>query len=134
VQYVWPILLLIGSNLFMTVAWYGHLKFTTWPLWLVILGSWGIALFEYVLQVPANRLGSQVFSLTQLKVMQEAITLIVFVGFAWVVFGEIPNWRTGLAVLLVLAAVAIVPRKGENAEQEPKVEQVQPQENPPATN
>lgn len=115
-QYVWPILLLVASNLFMTVAWYGHLKFTSWPLWIVILGSWGIALFEYILQVPANRLGSQVFSITQLKVMQEAITMVVFVGFAWVVFGEVPNWRTGLAVLLVIVAVAIVPRKGENAE------------------
>ena len=129
-QYVWPILLLIGSNLFMTVAWYGHLKFTSWPLWVVILGSWGIALFEYILQVPANRMGSAVFSLTQLKVMQEAITLIVFVGFAWVVFGEAPNWRTGLAVLLVLAAVAIVPRKGEDAK-EPNAEQVQPPVDPP---
>jgi len=84
-----------------------------------ILGSWGIALFEYILQVPANRMGSAVFSLTQLKVMQEAITLIVFVGFAWVVFGEAPNWRTGLAVLLVLAAVTIVPRKGEGKEAKP---------------
>ncbi len=130
-QYVWPILLLIGSNLFMTVAWCGHLKFTSWPLWLVILGSWGIALFEYILQVPANRMGSAVFSLTQLKVMQEAITLIVFVGFAWVVFGEVPNWRTGLAVLLVLAAVAIVPRKGEDAPPEPNAEQVQPPADPP---
>ena len=130
-QYVWPILLLVGSNLFMTLAWYGHLKFTTWPLWVVVLGSWGIALFEYVLQVPANRLGSQVFSVTQLKVMQEAITLLVFVGFAWVYFKEVPNWRTGLAVLLVIAAVAIVPRKGEN-EHEPKVVDVQPKADPPA--
>lgn len=112
-QYVWPILLLVGSNLFMTLAWYGHLKFPNVPLWLVILASWGIALFEYMLQVPANRLGNLVFSVTQLKVMQEAITLIVFVGFAWVCFKEVPNWRTGLAVLLVIAAVAIVPRKGE---------------------
>lgn len=131
-QYVWPILLLVGSNLFMTVAWYGHLKFPNANIWAVIFASWGIALFEYTLQVPANRLGSQVFSLTQLKVMQEAITLVVFVGFAWVVFGEIPNWRTGLAVLLVLTAVAIVPRKGENTEHEPKTEVVQPNENPPA--
>lgn len=130
-QYVWPILLLIGSNLFMTVAWYGHLKFPTAPLWIVILASWGIALFEYTLQVPANRLGNQVFSVTQLKIMQEAITMLVFVGFAWVYFKEVPNWRTGLAVLLVVAAVAIVPRKGENTEHEPKAEEVQPRENPP---
>lgn len=120
-QYVWPILLLVGSNLFMTLAWYGHLKFTDWPLWVVILGSWGIALFEYILQVPANRLGHQVFSVTQLKVMQEAITLVVFVGFAWVYFKEVPNWRTGLAVMLVIVAVAIVPRNGQNegAKEEP---------------
>lgn len=130
-QYVWPILLLVGSNLFMTVAWYGHLKFTSWPLWVVILGSWGIALFEYILQVPANRLGSQVFSITQLKVMQEAITMVVFVGFAWVVFGEVPNWRTGLAVLLVIAAVAIVPRKGESDHPE-KTGEVRPEEHSPA--
>lgn len=111
--YVWPVLLLVGSNLFMTLAWYGHLKFPEQRLWVVILVSWGIALFEYVLQVPANRLGSLVFTVTQLKIMQEAITLLVFVGFAWVYFREVPNWRTGLAVLLVLTAVAIVPRKEE---------------------
>ncbi|MCU0706249.1 MAG: DMT family protein [Fimbriiglobus sp.] len=124
VQYVGPILLLMASNLFMTVAWYGHLKFTSWPLWIVVLGSWGIALFEYILQVPANRLGSQVFSVTQLKVMQEAITLIVFVGFAWVYFKEVPNWRTGLAVLLVITAVAIVPRKGEDKPEETRRENI----------
>ena len=115
-QYAWPVLLLVGSNVFMTLAWYGHLKFPDAPLLLVIVASWGIALFEYALQVPANRFGAQVFSVTQLKVIQEAVTLVVFVGFAWVYFKEVPNWRTGLAVLLVLAAVAIVPRKGENAE------------------
>lgn len=129
-QYVWPILLLVASNLFMTLAWYGHLKFTELNIWLVIFASWGIALFEYMLQVPANRFGSQVFTVTQLKIMQEAITLLVFVGFAWVYFKEVPNWRTGLAILLVIAAVAIVPRKGEDAS-EPKVEEVQPKENPP---
>ncbi len=108
---IWPILLLIASNLFMTVAWYGHLKYKSSPLGIVILASWGIAFFEYVLQVPANRLGDDQFSVTQLKVIQESITLIVFIGFAWAYFDVIPNWRTGLAVLLVLAAVAIVPRK-----------------------
>lgn len=118
--YVWPVLLLVGSNLFMTLAWYGHLKFPDQKLWVVILASWGIALFEYVLQVPANRLGSLVFTVTQLKIIQEAITLLVFVGFAWVYFREVPTWRTGLAVVLVLTAVAIVPRKEE------------PKENPPA--
>lgn len=117
--YVWPVLLLVGSNLFMTLAWYGHLKFPEQRLWLVILVSWGIALFEYILQVPANRLGHVVFTVTQLKIMQEAITLLVFVGFAWVYFREVPNWRTGLAVLLVLTAVAIVPRKEEQQKTDP---------------
>jgi uncharacterized protein len=112
-QYITPILLLVASNLFMTLAWYGHLKYKHAPLVLAILASWGIAFFEYVLQVPANRLGAEVFTVTQLKVMQEAITMFVFVGFAWAYFGEVPNWRTGLAVALVVAAVLIVPRKGE---------------------
>ncbi len=72
------ILLLIGSNIFMTFAWYGHLKFKEVPLWKVILVSWGIALFEYCLQVPANRIGARTFSPDQLKVIQEIITLSVF--------------------------------------------------------
>jgi uncharacterized protein (DUF486 family) len=123
VSYLWPVVLLVGSNLFMTVAWYGHLKFPNHSLVLVILVSWGIALFEYVLQVPANRMGDRVYSVTQLKVMQEAITLLVFVGFAWVYFKQQPNWRTGLAVLLVLAAVAVVPRKTDDVQEPASVEQ-----------
>lgn len=125
-SYVWPVLLLVASNVFMTLAWYGHLKFKDQPLYLVIAASWGIALFEYILQVPANRLGDRAYSVTQLKVIQEAITLLVFVGFAWVYFEVRPNWRTGLAVLLVLAAVMIVPRKAEQpAEEGPKNEHVE---------
>ena len=76
------ILLLFGSNVFMTIAWYGHLKYKDSPLWLVIFASWGIALLEYVLQVPANRMGDRLYTVTQLKVMQEVITLAVFVPFA----------------------------------------------------
>ena len=72
----------------MTVAWYGHLKFKAAPLWLAVLGSWGIALFEYLLQVPANRIGYRVLNAYQLKVMQEAITLVVFMVFAAVWLGE----------------------------------------------
>lgn len=106
-QYVWPVLLLVGSNLFMTLAWYGHLKFPTWPLWIVILASWGIALFEYVLQVPANRLGSQVFSVTQLKIIQEAITLTVFAVFSIVVLREKPRPQDYAAFGLILAAVVV---------------------------
>jgi uncharacterized protein (DUF486 family) len=111
VAYVWPIVLLVASNVFMTLAWYGHLKFPHQPLLVVIAASWGIALFEYVLQVPANRFGERVYSVTQLKFLQEAITLVVFVGFAWAYFKVVPNWRTGLAVLLVMTAVLVVPRK-----------------------
>jgi hypothetical protein len=121
-SYVWPVLLLIASNVFMTLAWYGHLKYPNHSLWVVILASWGIALFEYILQVPANRLGDRVYSVTQLKIIQEAITLLVFVGFAWIYFKVQPNWRTGLAVLLVLMAVAIVPRKTESEVEVAKVE------------
>lgn len=75
--------LLTLSNIFMTIAWYGHLKnFSSKPWWIAALVSWGIALFEYLLQVPANRIGYTQYSLAQLKIMQEAITLIVFVPFA----------------------------------------------------
>ncbi|MFO7569575.1 MAG: DMT family protein [Smithellaceae bacterium] len=78
-----PVVLLFFSNLFMTFAWYGHLKnLNNKPLFLVILISWSIAFFEYVLQVPANRIGFQHYSLGQLKIMQEVITMIVFAGFA----------------------------------------------------
>lgn len=82
-QKFYPILLLVCSNVFMTYAWYGHLKdFRSKPLLVVIALSWGVALFEYCLQVPANRFGSRYFSLAQLKVMQEVITMCVFAGFS----------------------------------------------------
>ena len=76
-----PILLLLGSNVFMTLAWYGHLKFKTSPLWLAVMASWGIAFVEYWFAVPANRIGSEVYSAAELKTMQEVITLVVFAGF-----------------------------------------------------
>ena len=80
---VWMIVLLFIANVFMTFAWYGHLKQAhAWPLWLAILLSWGIAFFEYLVQVPANRLGYQTLNLAQLKVTQEVITLMVFVPFS----------------------------------------------------
>ena len=94
---VWPVLLLIGSNIFMTFAWYGHLKFREVTLWKVIVVSWGIALFEYCLQVPANRLGSKVYSPDQLKVMQEVITLSVFGVFSVFYFGEKLHWNHAAA-------------------------------------
>jgi len=74
--YLTPVLLLIGSNIFMTVAWYGHLKFKASPLWIVIAASWGIAFFEYCLQVPANRIGDDVYRSPQRKRMEESITLV----------------------------------------------------------
>ncbi len=78
-----PIALLIMSNIFMTFAWYGHLKqHKASPLWIVILASWSIAFFEYMLMVPANRLGTQHYNLAQLKIIQEVVTMIVFSGFA----------------------------------------------------
>jgi uncharacterized protein (DUF486 family) len=77
-----PVGMLAVSNIFMTFAWYGHLKFTDRPLWVVIVVSWGIAFFEYCLAVPANRWGSEVYSAAQLKTMQEVITLVVFAAFS----------------------------------------------------
>ena len=83
-----PIILLLGSNLFMTFAWYGHLKFTDRPLWVVIPLSWGLAFFEYWLAVPANRIGSAVYSAAQLKAIQEVITLSVFAVFSVLYLGQ----------------------------------------------
>ena len=99
------VVLLIISNLFMTIAWYGHLKFKTKPLLWAILGSWTIALFEYIFQVPANRLGSQTFTVTQLKIMQECITLVVFTVVAYLLFGETLKWNNAVAYALLVLAV-----------------------------
>lgn len=100
------ILLLIISNTFMTVAWYGHLKYKKAPLIATIIISWGIAFFEYVFQVPANRIGSDYFSVTQLKIMQEGITLVVFTVFAFVVFHEQLKWNNLVSYALLIGAVA----------------------------
>ena len=99
--------LLFLSNIFMTMAWYGHLKFRSAPMILAIIASWFLALPEYALQVPANRLGYGELTAYQLKILQECITLIVFMGFAWIALGETPGWRQLAAFGLVLAAVAI---------------------------
>lgn len=121
------VLLLIASNAFMTLAWYGHLKFKQVPLWQAILVSWGIALFEYCLQVPANRWGSGQFSVTQLKILQEVITLGVFTLFTLVVFRETPRWNQVLAYGFIIAAVglAFLPTPGADgrAADAPAVEQ-----------
>src|SRR4051812_4065236 len=87
------VVLLLVSNVFMTTAWYGHLKFTDRPLWIVILVSWGIAFIEYCLAVPANRYGRAVYSAAELKTMQEIITLIVFAGFSVVYLKEPLTWN-----------------------------------------
>ncbi|MFD1883463.1 DMT family protein [Paracoccus pacificus] len=93
--------LLILSNLFMTVAWYGHLKFKGTALGIVILVSWGIAFFEYVLQVPANRIGYGYFNAAQLKTIQEVISLTVFAGFSWLYLGEKLTWQHGVGFALI---------------------------------
>jgi len=90
--YVLPILLLLGSNVFMTFAWYGHLKYKASPLYLVILVAWSIAFIEYCLAVPANRWGNAVYTTAQLKTMQEVITLIVFAGFSALYLREPLGW------------------------------------------
>ena len=97
--------LLIISNAFMTIAWYGHLKYKQEPLIGAVLVSWGIAFFEYVFQVPANRIGSNYFSLTQLKIIQECITLLVFTVFAIVVFREPLRWNNIVSYGLLVGAV-----------------------------
>jgi uncharacterized protein (DUF486 family) len=100
------ILLLCLSNVFMTFAWYGHLKFLhDKPLWVTILISWGIAFFEYLLMVPANRMGYGKFTGYELKIIQEVITLVVFVVFAWLVLGEKLKWN--YAVSLVCLGLAV---------------------------
>jgi uncharacterized protein (DUF486 family) len=99
--------LLLVSNTFMTTAWYGHLRYPNSPLWAAVLVSWGIALFEYTLQVPANRIGHHVLSAYQLKIIQEGITLAVFVVFSRLVLGERLTLRHGVSFGLIFAAVAV---------------------------
>jgi uncharacterized protein (DUF486 family) len=99
--HVLPILLLIGSNVFMTFAWYGHLKYKASPIWMVIAVSWMIALPEYLLQVPANRWGHAVYSAAQLKTLQEVITLSVFAMFSVWYLGESLSWNHGIGFALI---------------------------------
>ena len=114
-----PILLLFASNVFMTFAWYGHLRYSrlagggVMPLWQVILLSWGIAFFEYILMVPANRWGSLHYSTAELKILQEVITLIVFGAFAVGYLRERLQWNHLAAFACIVAAVAFtfLPRK-----------------------
>jgi uncharacterized protein (DUF486 family) len=99
------VLLLICSNIFMTVAWYGHLKHRNSPLLAVIVVSWLIAFFEYCFQVPANRIGYGEFSLFQLKIIQEVITLTVFTAFAFFYFHDNLRWNQGVSFLFLVGAV-----------------------------
>ncbi|MFN7971066.1 MAG: DMT family protein [Acidobacteriota bacterium] len=102
------ILLLLLSNIFMTIAWYGHLKLRTLPMWTAVLGSWGIAFFEYCLQVPANRIGSRALTAYHLKTIQEVITLCVFVVFAWSYLGESLRPKHVAGFVLLFGAVWVI--------------------------
>ena len=106
-----PIILLLISNVFMTFAWYGHLKFKSSALWLVILVSWGIALFEYCFQVPANRMGYEVYSAAQLKTIQEVITLIVFSVFSITYLKEQFKWNYLVGFVFIILAVFFIFKK-----------------------
>jgi uncharacterized protein len=102
------ILLLIASNIFMTFAWYGHLRFTTAPLWIAVLASWGIAFFEYWLAVPANRIGHAVYTAAELKTMQEVITLAVFAGFSVLYLKEPLGWNHAVGFALIAAGAFFI--------------------------
>jgi uncharacterized protein len=102
------ILLLTISNIFMTVAWYGHLKFRGEALWKVIMVSWGIAFFEYCFQVPANRIGSYQFTTAQLKTIQEIITLTIFPVFSVFYLGDKFRWNYGVGFVFIVAAAFFI--------------------------
>jgi uncharacterized protein (DUF486 family) len=103
-----PILLLIASNVFMTFAWYGHLKVENRPIWLLIVVSWGIAFFEYCLAVPANRIGRAVYDPMELKAIQEVITLVIFAIFSVAFLGEKLTLNHGIGFLLIAAGAFFV--------------------------
>lgn len=100
--------MLIGSNVFMTIAWYGHLKFPSAPMWLVVMASWSIALVEYWLAVPANRIGYGTYSAAELKTIQEVISLTVFAGFAVFVLGEKLTWNHAIGFGLIFIGAVFV--------------------------
>jgi uncharacterized protein (DUF486 family) len=109
--YLLPIILLIGSNIFMTLAWYGHLRFKEVPLGYVIVASWGIAFIEYCMAVPANRWGNAVYTTAQLKTMQEVITLLVFAGFSLLYLKEPLGWNHAVGFALIAAGAFFVFQK-----------------------
>ncbi len=106
-----PVLLLTISNIFMTFAWYGHLKYKGSALWIVILVSWGIALLEYCFQVPANRIGHEYYTAAQLKTMQEVITLVVFSIFSILYLKEDFQWNYLVGFILIILAVFVIFKK-----------------------
>lgn len=110
-KYINPIVLLIISNVFMTFAWYGHLRFKNTALWIVILVSWGIALAEYCFQVPANRIGSQYFETAQLKTIQEIITLVVFCFFSVFYLKENLRWNYIVGFVFIVMAAFFIFKK-----------------------
>lgn len=109
-----PIILLLISNIFMTFAWYGHLKFRSSALWIVILASWGIALFEYCFQVPANRIGYGIYNAAQLKTIQEVITLIVFSFFSVFYLKEQFKWNYLVGFCFIILAVFFIFKNGRS--------------------
>lgn len=129
---MWTVILLLISNVFMTFAWYGHLKFKNVDLWKVVLASWGIAFLEYCFQVPANRLGEQryCFSGAQLKIIQEVITLLVFAIFSVLYLEQKFRWNYAISFVFILLAVVFVfafPEPVPAGENNPKAPVGQPQ-------
>lgn len=121
------VLLLICSNAFMTLAWYGHLRFKNSPMLLVIFVSWLIALPEYAFQVPANRIGffQEKFTPSQLKIIQEVISIATFVVLSYFMLKEVPTWRTGIAFLLIIGAVVLVVYRPDAPQTPPEAESSQ---------
>ncbi|TCL73952.1 DMT family protein [Rhizobium sp. BK251] len=105
---VWPVIMLLASNVFMTFAWYGHLKHKSSAIFIAILASWGIAFFEYCLAVPANRIGSAVYTTAQLKTMQEVITLLVFSGFSVFFLKESLTWNHAIGFALIAVGASFI--------------------------
>ena len=110
-KYISPIVLLIISNVFMTFAWYGHLRHKQSALWVVILVSWGIAFFEYCFQVPANRIGHSVYNVVQLKTIQEVITLTIFSIFSVMYLKEQFKWNYLIGFIFIILAVFFIFKK-----------------------
>lgn len=107
-SHIAPVVLLLASNVFMTLAWYGHLRFKSAPILLVIVASWAIAFVEYCLAVPANRIGHGVYSAAELKTIQEVTTLVIFAGFSVLYLGEALSWRHAAGFALIAAGAGLV--------------------------